>query len=786
MSLEDDLNKGYGNSSSASLEASLNAGYHQPTEEEPDHPGGLVGDLYRWATGEGRKTEATEQYHLVDAAPEFSGFTMGLTKGVEGLFHNPAANIAMALATTPEQKKKIIEEAFPGSQFWKDEKGNIGVDLPSGRYMLDKPGLTPVDAANALITGLELEITGALPAGAVTSMGGGLLARTGAKAVAGTAADLLNQGIVSAGGGGPISIKQVIASGALNALIPGGGGVAKSGSKAALEGAEGSVLTSAGQLRKTANLAARKGGPEAISELAALVDADPEILAAAGRLGISPEELLPSHYSNNEDMRRLIGLLASRQGSGLAEQESALLKKLAERVKQFITENGGSLDGGEVSAAFKKDLDDLRETLSQQEGELYKQLDTAISPVERIQATNTIDYLDKEATKRGGGLGQLEGEERKVSDYFEGKDGTPTYHGLDRWRKKIGRAYGKAEAARSPEEHQLAELYHVVRDDVKDVAERHGLGDVFDQAKEKGAARFALNDVARGLLGKDETEALMPKITAAVKKLSTGQIGDFVKVMNLLPAEYRQKALVTALGDMFSQGSKSADILHLPGAVNWLRDVKGNSQVWGELTKHLPEDTVNQLNDIFTLFGGVRRARQSLEANTGTKIGDFEKLINQAGGVQSFIAEHPALTKGIEQTARYAATAGGYLTHGPFGPVISMAANSALTSLLNKLKGNVVPELDRLLSTPEFSGFASAIDSAAGLEGKAQIEALRRARGMDGSVASTDAFREFYKKAPKAFKDLINRKGLAKAIFDEVMAEKSRQNLANPKKATSN
>lgn len=793
MSLETELNKGYATSPAAGTEASLNAGYGDvssspASQRETDlnagydssAGGGPFVSLYHWVTGDDRQTEVSQKYPLVDASPEFSGWSMGAAKAIGGLFKNPSANIAMALATSPEQKIAIIKSAFPelkDDSFWKDEKGNLGVTLPSGRYMLDKPGITTVDAANAVIAGLELELTGGPAKGLASRLGGEKVAQVGAKLLSGAAADLLNQGIVSAGGGGPVSGEQAMVSGLINAVIP-GGGEARPAKDAIIKGAEDIAPTSGESLRKVANTAARKPTQSNVSELASLVDADPDILAAAERLGFSPDEMLPSHYSNNDNMRRLVGILASRQGSGLAEQEGALINKMSDTVKDFITSNGGSLDSGEVSAAFKRGMDASRDDLEGQEKELYKQLDEAISPVEPIKATNTTDYLDQEATKRGGGLEQLEGEEKKVAEYFSGEKGKATYHGLNRWRRKVGLAYGKAEGNRTPEELQLAELYHVVRADVKDVAERHGLGDVFEQAKEKGATRFSMDDVARKLLGKDENDALMPVVTSALKKLDSGQVGDFIRVMNLIPEEYRQQALITGIGEMFSQGSKAADVLHLPGAVNWLRDVKGNSQAWSELVKHLPESTVNQLNDIYTMFSGVRRGRQYFEANTGTKVRDFEALLNQAGGVPGLMAKHPAITKGLEQAARYTATAGGHSLGGAIG---SMGANAALTSILNRLKGNVAPELDRLLATPEFSRLATSLEAG----GEKAASAAKRGSEEEKSFAGTQAFKSFYKKAPQAFKDLISRKGLAKAIYDEIQADKRRKALADNKEPTS-
>jgi hypothetical protein len=723
----------------------------------------IFNKIWDAVTGDNRKTADTEKYHMVDAAPEFAGLSQGLAKGLRGLDEHTGPAFAMALTSDPEKRMKLIQKEFPDAKFRQDEKGNPFVDLPSGTYALSKPGVRTLDVVNAIQDVLELE---ALGGGA----GGRLATKAATGALAGAGSEAVNQELVSLAGGGPVSGTEVGIAGALNAIpLPGGAkkAAAKAVAGAATETAKKSASDiSADELRSIASNAARKGTPAAMSELARLAEADPAVLAAAERLGFDPEEMLPSHYTTNEVMRQLIGKLSSRQGSELAQGEIRLLKKMAERTQRFITDNGGTLDGSEISTAFKQDLDSQRDLLRSRESELYSKLDEAVSPTERITATNTIDYLDGLATKRGGGLEQLRGLEKKISDYFLGKEGTPTYFGLNEWREEAGDAFGKFKDSRSKEEREMAQFYHALRADVKDVAERQGVGEIFDQAKGAGARRFAITDTARALLGKDEAKALMPEVSAAMKKLSTGKVADFAGIMKLLPEEYRQKAAVTALGDMFSQGSKAADVLNLPGAVNWLRDVKGNKQAWGELTKHLPQAAVKELDDMYTMFSAVRRARQSLEGDTGNKLRDVEKLINNASGAPAFAEKHPVATKVAEKVARVAVTSVGH-SHG--GPVASVWLNSALTSAIENLNKNIVPVLDRMMATPEFSRMATALER----DGKPSAEA----KAAHDALAKTPQFRSWWKSLPPVLKTQISAKGLMQWGLNEMQKEQGRERI---------
>ena len=137
----------------------------------------------------------------------------------------------------------------------------------------------------------------------------------------------------------------------------------------------------------------------------------------------------------------------------------------------------------------------------------------------------------------------------------------------------------------------------------------------------------------------------MPKVIPAMKGLSSGKISAFKAVMDLIPEDLQNQAVRTGLREMFTEGSKAADVLHLPGAVNWLRDVMGNNESYQVLTSYMSPGASQQLPDVFTLFNGINRGRKSLLGDTGNKLKDLAKAIAAEGGFTKFATQNPIATK---------------------------------------------------------------------------------------------------------------------------------------------
>lgn len=88
-------------------------------------------------TGAGRMTPQMEQLQPVGNAPELNELSMNAAKmGLAQLFGSD------------KSQEQILQQM--GAQIRQDEKGNSIVDLPSGSYALNKPGLSPQDVTSGI------------------------------------------------------------------------------------------------------------------------------------------------------------------------------------------------------------------------------------------------------------------------------------------------------------------------------------------------------------------------------------------------------------------------------------------------------------------------------------------------------------------------------------------------------------------------------------------------------------------------------------------------------------
>lgn len=173
---------------------------------------GFLSGLFKAFTGEDKETEATKKY------PEFSSQAkIPITEPVKGF----KTAIGLLTSFSPENRMKVIQEAFPKVKFFEDEKGNIVVDARDdgqGVGMLNSPGFSAEDARQ-----LGFQIALFTPAGKAATGTASVLsnmARVGvASGATQVAQDLTNQ----ATRGDDVSLSNVDKSDV--ALVAGGGAV---------------------------------------------------------------------------------------------------------------------------------------------------------------------------------------------------------------------------------------------------------------------------------------------------------------------------------------------------------------------------------------------------------------------------------------------------------------------------------------------------------------------------------------------------------------------------------
>ena len=164
----------------------------QQQPEAPEQEKGMLQTASDFVTGSDRMTPEMESMSEIGNAPELNEMSWSAFKTSLGL-----------LATGDNEKaQSIIKNNIPEAEFTQDSKGNTIVNLPSGSYALNKPGVSPQDIAKGVF-----DIAAFTPAGRAGSV---------AKAAAGSAATEAGlQQVASSVGGGDVDLGDVAAAGAL-------------------------------------------------------------------------------------------------------------------------------------------------------------------------------------------------------------------------------------------------------------------------------------------------------------------------------------------------------------------------------------------------------------------------------------------------------------------------------------------------------------------------------------------------------------------------------------------
>jgi hypothetical protein len=162
---------------------------------------GILGSISEAFTGAKRSTKEIDSISEIGVAtPELRSLDGGSLKSIAGL-----------LTTGDTSKlKKIFKQQLPDAKFRKDRKGNDIIDLPSGSYALNKPGLSGGDIARGIFDVLAFN-----PVGRAASLATSAVARTAIGAAGSAAVETGLQATSQAVGGGPIDQKQVFLAGAL-------------------------------------------------------------------------------------------------------------------------------------------------------------------------------------------------------------------------------------------------------------------------------------------------------------------------------------------------------------------------------------------------------------------------------------------------------------------------------------------------------------------------------------------------------------------------------------------
>jgi hypothetical protein len=642
---------------------------------------GLIERLRDPFTGELRETVETQSLRDWDMLPELNELNF-----------NAAKTMFATFLSNPDETVQIIKANFPEITVRQDEKGNhILKSAIDGQEYALKPGLRLSDVPK-----VAAGMAAFTPAGRATTLAG----QVGGAALTQTAIEAAQRGA-----GGEFDIEEVPIAGAGagagfiagKLLAPGAGRVAGAAADIVPEGRiAGQALTSeqlAGTLRRAATKTVR--GKKAIREALVAAAPDADTLAAARRLGVE-EFLQPDHVTTNQAFREISQAVKSVPGSEARRAEIAGLQKIAAKADDIITELGGTLDLSGLDISTKQALSSIQEGLDKKSTALYATLKNKIKPKTPAPAKNTTDWIENRIDELGG-LEFLSPTESTVYQKLLDKDGIPpSYALLDDTRKSLTAARVKRQGAfKDADTGLIKKLESELLKDQQAAAEAAGALDIFNTARQTVAIRKGVENDMKALFGRNLDGTILRSLTTGVKELSKGDASKFVKMIKAIPEDMREEVVASGLNTAFGKNARNGQ-LNFTSFARWYDGIRKNKQASNALFANLPKGAKQQLDDLYKISDGIRKATKE-RITTGRIVAVREELRgadNAVGQIYDIVRKEGALSLAAQAGPR----------GGPGRGIMS-----AIASILTRRKPDALKAADQLISSPEF--IAAATDS---------------------------------------------------------------------------
>lgn len=521
-------------------------------------------------------------------------------------------------------------------------------------------------------------------------------------------------------------------------------------------GAIGEVPTpaAAGEMEAIVDLARKAtgsgpGNRAAKRELAKMAKINPAAQEAADRLGIS---LPPDVLSDNAQLLSLTGLARSQVGS---EAETAWIKAsrdAIERSEEALAELGAQKGLAEVSEAVSQKINATMTGLETQASALRKEVEAALDPQGRVEATNLQRSLASVINDLGG-IGEakqaMSGEERKLLSMLgEGETAkAPTYARLNLIRDQIGEALNKG---RGPwvdtAERNLRKYYGALAEDQIQHIERVGGKEIADKQR---AANSLFRDMYEkrqelvNLFGRDLDKGLAPLIRRVVTTGAKGDTAALNKALANIPKDMHGKVLMSGiLAESMGRGGMGG--FSFNNFAKTYRGLRENPTIYKQVAKAIGPKGDQTLIDLYAI------SRRMVEAeNKVLKTGKANQaLIGQlnADALLKKVIKGPA-------TRLTSVTVGASA-----GDVTGAAAGSVINEIIERAGGTVRSDkLHRLLASDEFRGLMEKVAL-----GEATDSAANK-------LAGSKSFIEYAKGLPIP-KDFKSRAAWIKSAFSQTGA----------------
>lgn len=472
------------------------------------------------------------------------------------------------------------------------------------------------------------------------------------------------------------------------------------------------------------------------------INPDQDILNSANNLGVA-DNLLPSHYSGNDQYRAVEQAIKSRKGSALQVQENQTINDLAKRSGQMIDEVAGLPDALGVSDKFNNEMTYRMKALENRSDQLYARVDNAMPPAKPVDANQTLSHLESNADQLGG-WDNLDPVEQRVYKALTPTDnGVVTYANLNKQRRLIGNAIGKNTGPyKDADQAALKQLYGALSQDQLTALGDTGAARDFQVANRLVQMRKTLEDNSIALRSKTLTGDVTYSASTALKAMQSGNGKPFRDLMANIPSrKMRSEILATGIRDMLSNGKRGSDF-NPGGYADWWQNLKTTGQL-KLLAQHLPKEFMTGLADVYNVARGIQRARMD-HLQTGSGLIEFVNRFNR-------------VTQSHEMAAKYAQRVGLVVgaKAGPFGSLVGDSIGAKIAAKARQKGGaGSADAAEKLISSPEFQAAAKKAQAS-----KSQ-PLNQKAADLDTAARKTKGWHDFYNSLPDVDKKIIARIGI--------------------------
>jgi len=444
------------------------------------------------------------------------------------------------------------------------------------------------------------------------------------------------------------------------------------------------------------------GGSRALERLATEVQADPETIAAAERLGIT-QYLQPDHVSTSQVVREIGQAVKSIPGSAARSAEMEGLAQVGETALKLLEDVGGTRDLSTLNERVRSGIKQQAEALKSKSDALYGEIAQAIPSNTRVRADKTLAYIQQRAKEMNGveNLTPIEKEllSKLTPQRIPSKSGKsvreipPTYALVDELRKDVGEIAGGPGIVPDRSTRVAKDLRELMTQDQEVAAQAAGVADKWTQAKEAVKLRKGLEDDMGLLFGKAFDESLVTRLTTSATGLSKGDADRFAKIVKAIPDNMRGEVVASALGTAFGRATKNGE-LNFNTFANFMDGLDRNKQAKAALFSNLTPAARAQFEDVATVSRSIAKATRENIPN-----GRVMSTQQQLKEADSFADTLYGLG------ARVAAGAAAEVATIPFGlrgAGLAAGLVSGLSSAMSKQRTTAAKAADAVLLSPEF------------------------------------------------------------------------------------